>query len=1818
MPRAKKSLQVSASRARIAGAPLPAQRRSYCDGALILETSASFRPTASRDVTRQTTEQPMSDDQLVEIELEGGVTLWTSFAQLKTDFPGNAPARAAEPASVDTYVFPEALSIGGGTRGLSDWAVKAWRLLSVRLGDDYAAQLAARGLGWLVERRIDRRQGLHALELSREDAPAHIAGALSKPARLDVDANKPVLVFVHGTASSTAGSFGGLWETDNRELRRTLADFYGRNVFALEHLTLSVSPIRNALDLALALPDNARLHLVTHSRGGLVGELLARGGRLQGAAFDETDLSIVAPADAKLLAELHKVLQKKHLSVERFVRVACPARGTSLASGRLDRYLSVIINVLKFASLGGHVPLAAEIEDLIGFAAAVVQRRSDPAEFPGLEAMMPESRLVKMLNRPDVLVGGDLTVIAGDAEPQGVLKRLAVLVTDLYYAEEHDFVVNTANMTGGAGRTPDAARIFTHKSGDVSHFRYFKNGESSQCLLAALTQPPGFASRFVPIRRAPDLPAPLRGGVRDVSGPRPVVFVLPGIMGSALAVASGDSVDTVWMDFVDLARGALCKKLPIPDKFKVVAEEPLRRTYGRLIEFLDQTHEVVPFAYDWRISLQQEAQRLAERLIVELERVERNNQPVRILAHSMGGLLTRALIAFRPEVWRRICAHPDARVLMLGTPTRGSHSITCVLAGQESMINVLAAVDFANSKSDILETIAHFPGVLELLPDARSLDGKAGDASLLDADVWRELSARARGGITLPDLPTLASAASVRQTIAQTHFEPGRLLYVAGKSDETPVDFRIDSDRLSFVSTNQGDGRVPWKTGIPADASEIYYLDAVHGDMADTREAFGAFLELLQDGRTNRLSTEPPADARGLAQSNVMVVREVQAYPDEETLEIAVRGGALRRRRAAKVLPRVRLRVRHGDLRYSHNPIVVGHYFGDAIVSAEHVLDRFLDHRLSARLQLGLYPGHRNTAEVFINPEAGQPSAIVIGLGAVGELSVGGLAECFAAGVLRYAAVCAEGGPSADDAPAGIAALLIGTGGGGLEIEGSLTALLRGLRRAIEMLGSSPYSGRVNLNELELIELYQDRAIETAHVLRRLASRIEFRDLFDSPSLLETSKGGRTRASFEQPGGWWHRLQILGTAEGGLRFVSLTQRARAEAQLHSLQRPLIDRFLQEAIETTSTDEAIGATLFELLLPDELKEQAPDQTDLVLVVDEESARYPWELLRDRYSQSEGPMVVQRGVLRQLQTTEYRRNPVNCRNDQALVVGDPLSKFPELPGAQKEAQTVARLLQGGEDGLRFEVTPVVRENARTILRQLMARDYRILHLAGHGVFEYPVEQDSATPKSEGDKRALRRVSGMVIGDGVFLTPAEVQQMRQVPELVFINCCHLGRVEPDDAANQWFSPHRLASNLAIEFIRMGVRAVVAAGWEVNDQAAHAFAGSFYAQMLAGERFGAAVLQARRETWQDYGGVNTWGAYQCYGDPEYRLGGSMSRSILGARSDYVSKAEVQVDLENLAARILSGGNAGASAFAEEIAQIERLIPQDWRNDVSINALLGRVFWECGDFDNALRAYRVADNGAGELIPEECDHYANAATRRAEQLMLSAASRTATGKGRRTGAAATQAASDLNDFAVDMLVRLLRFKPTAERYALMGSAQKRRALLQTGRDELRRSLEQMAFAYSMAARLKQEGSAQDDPYSLINAWTAIVVLGWFGDKLETNYLPPATLEKGLPPIEGTNSARRHSSDFWERALAGDCALLRLISRSDDVETGVEARIDAVCRAYRDAAKIAVGPREWNAVLSHIDILRRFAEAAGRQGIVGQLKALGRKLGAIG
>src|SRR5262249_28630725 len=157
-----------------------------------------------------------------------------------------------------------------------------------------------------------------------------------------------------------------------------------------------------------------------------------------------------------------------------------------------------------------------------------------------------------------------------------------------------------------------------------------------------------------------------------------------------------------------------------------------------------------------------------------------------------------------------------------------------------------------------------------------------------------------------------------------------------------------------------------------------------------------------------------------------------------------------------------------------------------------------------------------------------------------------------------------------------------------------------------------------------------------------------------------------------------------------------------------------------------------------------------------------------------------------------------------------------------------------------------------------------------------------------------------------------------LRTIPDLVFINCCHLGKL--DRLASEY--PNRLAASVAEELIKMGIKTVIAAGWAVDDGAAVTFATTFYDQMLRGECFGQAVLTARRVTHENHPGTNTWGAYQCYGNPNFRL--NLRSTPTGKTSGYYSRREYRDALRSIASSIDTPNVKRNGWLRDQLVQIE------------------------------------------------------------------------------------------------------------------------------------------------------------------------------------------------------------------------------------------------------------------------------------------------------
>lgn len=529
--------------------------------------------------------------------------------------------------------------------------------------------------------------------------------------------------------------------------------------------------------------------------------------------------------------------------------------------------------------------------------------------------------------------------------------------------------------------------------------------------------------------------------------------------------------------------------------------------------------------------------------------------------------------------------------------------------------------------------------------------------------------------------------------------------------------------------------------------------------------------------------------------------------------------------------------------------------------------------------------------------------------------------------------------------------------------------------------------------------------------------------------------------------------------------MTLSDRARAEATSQQRQPELVDRLIKSSISQTSFRSDESRVLFELTVPNELKSGLAQVDNLVLVLDAESAAYPWELM----SAGNEALCIDKALVRQLQTTKYRPQIGARAGTSAYVVGDPLvsAPFRQLPGAMAEAGAVYDQLRG-----RFDVQkPATKPSALEVLAGLYQKPYRIVHLAGHGHYEPPTTADG------------KARSGMVLDNGVFLTAVEVGQMQQVPELVFLNCCHIGQTGPETPTR---TPavefNRLAASVSRELIEMGVRAVVAAGWAVDDVAAKEFAQKFYECMLAGESFGFALKSARCHTYDLFPQSNTWGAYQAYGDPDYRLDPTTSGSP-SASPGRVDIAEF-IDAVNHVGRKPETGATTPFSRGPLVEQLNALVqecPADWLEQTDVQMAIGYAYGNLRRFGDACRYLIAALAGEGET---------STTTMRAVEQLANFEARMA------NDIAATDPdyAQELYASAIERLERLLAVSQTAERYNLLGGAYKRRAAGESTGRTARKMLLRACEHYRQAHLLTLQRQ-RIDPYAVLNWLTLATIL---------------------------------------------------------------------------------------------------------------------------
>ena len=143
----------------------------------------------------------------------------------------------------------------------------------------------------------------------------------------------------------------------------------------------------------------------------------------------------------------------------------------------------------------------------------------------------------------------------------------------------------------------------------------------------------------------------------------------------------------------------------------------------------------------------------------------------------------------------------------------------------------------------------------------------------------------------------------------------------------------------------------------------------------------------------------------------------------------------------------------------------------------------------------------------------------------------------------------------------------------------------------------------------------------------------------------------------------WSVLDALTTSDGSIAFLFRSESTHlvevSRAELRTAQRHIIDRLMEEAEGQTKILE-IQTVLSELLIPRELRAKLQAASQLCLMVDEQAAQYPWELLFDpRHEPQSQPLAVRTGLVRRLSVKGYRSiQGDRIAGGKVLAVGDPL--------------------------------------------------------------------------------------------------------------------------------------------------------------------------------------------------------------------------------------------------------------------------------------------------------------------------------------------------------------------------------------------------------------------------------------------------------------------------------------------------------------------------------------------------------------------------------
>ena len=1567
------------------------------------------------------------------------------------------------------------------------------------------------------------------------------------------ETNKRYLLFIHGEMSNTDISFSELFRREDGDgtFLDKLKDVYDENILIFEHRTINVNPIQNSLDLLKALPSDTELDIVGFSRGGYIADIIAWCDKK--TSFNQIEFEKnkhISEKDRKLINDLLTLRIEKSICVNRVIHVACPMNGANvLFNGRLDHF----INIHIAGQIDGSSNLAIKNE-LKEFLYDTIRTKTKLKEYPGLESMRPESAFISLLNSTPALLYDQLISVQG--QPKVLLERpktISKILQKLNYFEANDFLINIGSTQGGMKR--HASRSFYDvPDEDVNHFNYFSKQSVRSIIVKTLTTPIGSSIYGLDNVEKSDAVRGLRQiltEIKDtygekVSGERPIVLLLPGIMGSNLSVDG----QKIWLNASRLIAGGISTYLDLKSTTHTVdADSIIGQDYKRIVDYFADDYDVDVFAYDWR----KDITTLGKRLEKRIEKLLEFKQPLKILAHSMGGLVVKSVMINAKPTWEKFVKAEKSCFVMLGTPWNGSYELLSVLTGQNRKIRQLALWSI-NTKQELMRVVGRYPSLYQMLPVEERKNFE-------DHKFWKNLEERLEISFPIPETKLLNKLKEYnRSLLSADEYDFSNTFYIAGKAERTYDGYKVEShlfgNNISYTTTKEGDGRVTWKLGIPEKLAKenIYYTQVKHGNLADSPPTFQGIRDLFERGITPMLSNDKPAGTRG----GTSYDDEFYVSYDEKEGTAILLGRAHKYHEDYDPFETLNVTVVHGDLKMASFPLLTGHFQSEGITNAEKALDNQLEQKLTRRYDIRRYPEKLNDNIVLIDFQKAPKGAVIVGLGEALELTSFELSETVKSAVLEYMLFMESNYKNVKDQRmrCSISSLFIGSSISNISLENSISSILIGVAKANKVVEQLD----VHIPKIKNIEFIENMDFIVANGYSKLyhLAKDTTKVKIDIKNGIVQKHGRKKGLYYKEDTESWCTITTYrkSTPEVenlvDLSFNLSIGNARIDKNSSDIPKALIDDLLDKMQNGLIYNKRYAKTLFELLIPNSIKYIIRSQNNIIWKLDKYTSTIPWEMFHDMEVNSE-PTFTNAGLIRKVKSKKYRNKPEIVRNPTALVIG--ISKYIDkkldnLKEVYKEAKKVGTLLTNGG----FRVEEVLDRDSIQVINKLMNQRYKVLHINGHGIYD-----------------PIKKKVGIILKDGTLLRPKFLKKKSVVPEFAFINTCSSGIIEEKASQVKKHDQNIIASNIGTQLVEMGTEAVVVTGWEILEDAAHVFAEKLYTYLLEGYYFGMAVLKARNACYKYKPDYNTWAAYQCYGNPWYKLVNKPKGRSNG--KEYVLEKEVHIDLENLILASSDKKSIDTTWIEDQLKKIISKIKGTTFYSSKVIELVAEVYKGIGHFQQALDTYeQLLQRESADYSFKSFEQYCNMLAK----LLLA--------KHRSGGEKVTdnEKAKLMSNLAI-----LKSLFPTAERISIQASAYKRLAIIEQDDSQRKKYLRLMTEMYKEAYSKARTGNINASVYPLAN-WYA-------GEALLNEYTSEQKLE-WVKHLKETKENLEEGRDFWEEVAPVNIALcLMLFTEKKDPGALEEYKKDII-ETYKKKWDIAGNKKNLLSEIEHFNFLILFSE----------------------